>query len=122
MFTLIIIDIFSPNHMVLVKFISETLYFLFYIDTLDLLTNLFITISFPLEIFMILVFIEIIELNFLDLSTMTKRNINIRAKIEAAEDNLDEDSTNFEIRLTIDGYEIELKNNKKTEEKNDYNN
>ena len=34
---------------------------------------------------MVLVFIELIELNFLGLSKMTKRNIELRAKLESME-------------------------------------
>ena len=81
-------------------------------------------------IFMILVFIEIIQLNFCGLSYMTKKNIEERARIDAMlnddiDDNDDEEVTNEEDneeinkkendkdkegkRITIRGYSVELK-------------
>ena len=39
---------------------------------------------------MILIFVEFIELNFLGLSEMTKRNIEIRAKLESQEDDIND--------------------------------
>ena len=45
---------------------------------------------------MVLVFIEIIQLNFCGLSTMTKKNIEERAKLDSilSNENDDEDSNN----------------------------
>ena len=45
---------------------------------------------------MVLVFIEIIQLNFCGLSTMTKKNIEERAKLDSilSNENNDEDSNN----------------------------
>ena len=80
-------------------------------------------------IFMILVFIEIIQLNFCDLSYMTKKNIEERARLDSmANDDIDideEEVTNEEDneeinkkendkdkegkRITIRGYSVELK-------------
>ena len=82
-----------------------------------------------IAIFMILVFIEIIQLNFWGLSTMTKKNIEERAKLDAVlnddegdnledgkEDNNEVDNGNKDInndkvekRITFNDYCIELK-------------
>ena len=50
---------------------------------------------------MVLVFIEIIQLNFCGLSTMTKKNIEERAKLDSMfnEDNDDEDNNNNIIEI-----------------------
>ena len=77
---------------------------------------------------MILVFIEIIQLNFCGLSTMTKKNIEERARIDAMlhdndddEEEVTNEEDNEEInkkendkdkegkRITIRGYSVELK-------------
>ena len=71
---------------------------------------------------MILIFIEIIQLNFCGLSTMTKKNIEERAKLDAIlnDDNDDEEDKkevnkednvrNSERKLfSIQGYSVELR-------------
>ena len=80
---------------------------------------------------MILVFIEIIQLNFCGLSTMTKKNIELRARLDAMlnDDNNDDEINNKENnnedneevnkedydkdeegkRISIKGYSVELK-------------
>ena len=74
-------------------------------------------------IFMILVFIEIIQLNFCGLSYMTKKNIEERARLDSmVNDDIDiNEEDNEEInkkendkdkegkRITIRGYSVELK-------------
>ena len=77
----IIIDIFTPFHIFLLNILSEIITG-FIIGTYSsetykaILYCIFIIIC----IFMVLVFIEIINLNFCGLSTMTKKNIEERAK------------------------------------------
>ena len=77
----IIIDIFTPFHIFLLNILSEIITG-FIIGTYSsetykaILYCIFIIIC----IFMVLVFIEIIQLNFCGLSTMTKKNIEERAK------------------------------------------
>ena len=66
---------------------------------------------------MILVFIELIELNFCGLSEMTNKNIEARAKIDVLEDN--EDNTIIEKAVTFDDYELELMDNVENEVNND---
>ena len=56
------------------------------IKEVDALIIVFQVIGVPINIFVILVFIEIIELNFLGLSKMTKRNFELRAKLEGGDD------------------------------------
>ena len=115
---LIIIDVFSPFHIVLVNFIAESLTFFYYIVSYDLLSIIFNIIFISIEIFMILVFIEIIELNCLGLSTMIKRNIEIRSILEASKGEETDDST-LEKSLTFDDYVVELENYEKPNEIND---
>ena len=57
---------------------------------------------------MILVFIEFIQLNFLGLSKMTKKNIDLRAKNETMEYDINDIIIDDEI--TLDGYKFELSN------------
>ena len=76
--------------------------------------------------FMILVFIEIIQLNFCGLSTMTKKNIEERARLDfmLIDDNDDEENNKEdkeevnkennnkdkeEKRISFEGYSVELK-------------
>ena len=61
---------------------------------------------------MILVFIEIIELNFFGLSTMTKKNISLRAKKEG----IDVDSFHKDdIVVNIQGYTLNFEEDKSLE-------
>ena len=93
----IIIDIFTPFHIFLLNILSEII-FGFFDGTFKseiykaIIYYIFIFIS----IFMVLVFIEIIQLNFCGLSTMTKKNIEERAKLDSilSNENDDEDSNN----------------------------
>ena len=112
----IIIDIFTPFHIfllnilsgIIIAFFDETFYNKFYIIITYVV---FIIIS----IFMILVFIEIIHLNFCGLSTMTKKNIEYRASIDSIlnneNDNEDDDDnikdTDGKI-INLDEYTFEL--------------
>ena len=65
---------------------------------------------------MVLVFIEIIQLNFCGLSTMTKKNIEERARLDTiiTDENDDEESNYIikdtgEQKINIDDYTFELK-------------
>ena len=117
----IILDIFTPFHILLLNilsdiisgFIEET-----YISPSKLVTvTYFILII--ISLFMVLVFIEIIQLNFCGLSTMTKKNIEERAKLDSDlsnESNNIDDVSNIQrigskkISLVNEGdYNIELK-------------
>ncbi len=119
----IIIEIFTPFHIFLLNIISDII--LFFIDS-DFYEEIDILISYivyvVIVILMILIFIEIIQLNFCGLSTMTKKNIEERAKLDAIlnDDNDDEEDKkevnkednvrNSERKLfSIQGYSVELR-------------
>ena len=105
-FKLIIIDIFTVFYIFLLNILSELMIFIFYMDkfkkTIVILS--FFCISFIL--FITLVFIEIIELNFCGLSYMTKNNMEIRARIESMDDKYKENNDSID----YEGYSIELDN------------
>ena len=80
----IIIDIFSPFHIFLVDIFSQII--LFFVDenicskiNITIICSIFLVLC----LFMSLIFIEIIQLNFCGLSTMTKKNIEERARIDS---------------------------------------
>ena len=92
----IIIDLFTPFHIFLLNIVSDLIMCIldgsFVSETYKtLLYYLFTIIGF----FMVCVFIESIQLNFCGLSTMTKKNIEERAKIDTIllnkNDDLDDD-------------------------------
>ena len=58
---------------------------------------------------MILVYIEIIELNFCGLSNMTIKNIELRARLDSLIDKVKSDDNNKKIDLKGNEYTIELK-------------
>ena len=113
----IIIDIFTPFHIFLLNNLSEII-FGFFDGTfkieiyLKIIYYIFIIIS----IIIVLVFIEIIQLNFCGLSTMTKKNIEERARLDTiiTDENDDEESNYIikdtgEQKINIDDYTFELK-------------
>ena len=109
LFILLIIYLFSPIHIMLTDFISDIINFFVYINETEILTNIFVIIFTFINIFTILVFIELIELNFCGLSTMTIKNIETRAKIDALEEEKDESDKIIDKIVTFDEYEFELK-------------
>ena len=72
-------------------------------------------VSIIICLIMILIFIELIELNFCGLSYMTKKNIELRASQETKIDNNDLDK-----RIDYEGYLLTLKDDK-IKELNDVN-
>ena len=112
----IIIDIFSPFHIFLIIFIYYIIYC--FIECIPSLNKQFYypyviaLIIAVIVLFFVLVFIEIIELNCFGLSYMTKRNIELRARLDTYISNDDEKSN---IEISYEGYTIELKNNKTNE-------
>ena len=122
----IIIDIFTPFHIFLLYIIADIIIFIIG-GGFGEVTHISITyiIFFISCIFMILVFIEIIQLNFFGLSTMTKKNIEERARFDAFlnDDNDDEEESKeenkdvkedngndkYEQVISMKGYFIELK-------------
>ena len=115
-FLIIIIDIFSPFFIFLVYMTSITLFYIFsFISTnLNVYLSIVVSILYLINFFMILVFTEIIELNCFGLSYMTKKNIELRAKLESfseREENTNEDST----KVGLQGYIVELNDVNKDE-------
>ena len=109
----IIIDIFSPYHIFLVILICCGIAVLinpnFYTDTNIILISIDM-ICFCIVLFFVLVFIEIIEINCCGLSYMTKKNIELRAKIDM-DRNTSKVSKNTDIEISFGGYIIELDDN-----------
>ena len=77
------IEIFSPFYIFISVLLSE--YTVFFVNIKILNTGQIISgiILMVFCSFMILIFVEIIELNFCGLSTMTKKNIELRARIDS---------------------------------------
>ena len=83
-------DYFTPIHILIINIINDSTLF-FRIDSnlaLYILGSLFLI----LILFMLLVFIEVIEINIFNLSYNTKRNIELRSKTDTS---VDIDSINF---------------------------
>ena len=109
-FEMIIIDIFSPFHVFLVNVIRECIIFFIFFDTDNLAGSIFVAILIFICIFMILVFIEFIELNFSGLSTMTKKNIELRAQLDVKLNNKDEEKGGIEYQ---GGYIVNMDDEKR---------
>ena len=101
-----VIDIFSPFYIHISFLLSEFLYFFFKVmDGLSIGQLIFYIISFIVCPFMILVFLEIIELNFCGLSEMTAKNIELRALLDSA---INDENDGGKISIGADDYSIEL--------------
>ena len=111
----IIIDIFTPFHIFLLNILSQILIFS---CTGGLESETYIIVLFwillAICIFMVLVFIEIIQLNFCGLSTMTKMNIEERASKDVGLCKNNDDNATLEQKLTYKGYHLELQDMKDT--------
>ena len=111
----IILDIFTSFHIFLLNIISEIIicladaFFHSYFDLIIIVYAFFFIISF----FMVLVFIEIIQLNFCGLSYMTKKNIEERARLDSKliddENNENTIKNNGDEAINLGEYSIELK-------------
>ena len=110
---LVIIDYFSPFHIILTNLIPENIvYFLKTgYETRDLIAGIVILI---IDISMILLYVEFIELNFLGLSKMTKRNIELRAKYDAMNNNIND--IIIDDNISLGGYELKLINEQMIDE------
>ena len=91
--------------MFLITIVSEIILFFYNIDKMNIIVAILSFILLILDTFMILVFIELLELNFCDLSKMTVKNIELRAHI----DSLNDDKI-IDKEITLGGdYELEIK-------------
>jgi hypothetical protein len=112
-FLFIIIDAFSPFHIFLSNVLSEFIVFIYtffeFNENYDYTKIILGFILLILCLFMILVYIEIIELNFCGLSNMTIKNIELRAQLDSLIDKVKSDDNNKKIDLKGNEYTIELK-------------
>ena len=102
---MIIIDIFSPFYVFLVYVIGEITFFSVSMknDPIIIISSI---IFFSVSLFTILVFIELIELNCFGLSYMTKKNIELRAKLDSdLNKNIYEDDQG----IAYKGYDFDFK-------------
>jgi hypothetical protein len=124
----IIIDIFTPFHIFLLTILSDIIVliargsFNFSEEFLSSIMYIFFVI---ITIFMVLVFIEIIQLNFCGLSTMTKKNIEERARLDSMLNDDDDNGKNDCIiknnddeTIQLGGYSFELQEVSNTENNN----
>ena len=77
-------DYFSPVHILITSIIKESYYYMHINKNIAL--NLLGILTLILILFMFLVFIEIIELNIFNISYNTKKNIEIRSKLDSFSD------------------------------------
>ena len=102
-----VIDIFSPFHVFLLNILEEFFLFFFMIKSYNSNLKLIITniVCIIICLVLILIFIEIIELNFCGLSYMTKKNIELRAKLDS-EININD----LDKKVDYEGYSLTFKN------------
>ena len=125
----IIIDIFTPFHIFLLNIFSDIIV-LIARDGFNFKEGIHSSIMYIffviITIFMILVFIEIIQLNFCGLSTMTKKNIEERARHDSMLNDDDDDNekndciikNNDDETIQLGGYSFELQEVSNTENNN----
>ena len=116
----IVLDIFTPFHIFLLNILSEIFFFLFNfffngVFKSESESEIHIMITYCIFIIIciifVLVFIEIIQLNFCSLSTMTKKNIEERARLDSMlnDDNDDENNNNIDKeKINLGEYIFEL--------------
>ena len=126
---IIVINMFSPTHILLIYIIKDFLIVFIYLDDkLPLILYVVFRIGISCCILMILVFTEIVELNFLGLSKMTKKNIELRARLDSVlELNITEDDISENDKINYEEYylyvdkikptELDCKDNKSINEK-----
>ena len=108
---IIIIDMFSPFHILLINIVREYIIFFIFFDTENLAASIYVTFGICICIFIILVFTEIIELNIFGLSKMTKKNIELRAQF----DGIDIYDDNKNEKIDCKGYVFDFKDDEPKE-------
>ena len=119
-FTIFInIEIFGPFHIFLLDILAGIIISFFdnNLSKFDVSLSIAYFVLLIICIFMILVFIEIIQLNFCGLSTMTKKSIEERARLDSLmnDDNNENEDINLKDKdkdekvITVDDYTFELK-------------
>ena len=115
---IIVIDKFSPFHVFLITVIRDLIFFFAFFRADKLAGSIYVAINILACLFILLMFTEIIEINFLDLSTMTKKNIELRALMDASIIEKEEEEEDIEDRkINYKGYEIDFRNEKTNEPK-----
>ena len=117
-FMITIINIFSPFHIFLSNALTDFLSFFSVIYTSKGLNNkgekidayviILSILFFIIGLFMILIYIEIIQLDFCGLSNMTIKNIQLRAQLDCLENIEKSEDDKYEIDTKGDEYTIEL--------------
>ena len=117
-FMITIINIFSPFHIFLSNALTDFLSFFSVIYTSKGLNNkgekidayviILCILFFIIGLFMILIYIEIIQLDFCGLSNMTIKNIQLRAQLDCLENIEKSEDDKYEIDTKGDEYTIEL--------------
>ena len=102
-----IINLFSPFHVILTDILSELIKYFIDLSEKDVITSILTIIFILICLFAILVFTEIIELNFLGLSYMIKKNIELRAQL----DTLSMDIKDLNKNIIYKGYYIDFNKN-----------
>ena len=110
LFSLLTIKHFTPAHVIIILFLVDIDYF---VETTVKGNYVSTPLIFIILFFLILVFTELIELNFLGISKNTKKNIKERAIKEENNSNTRADSFNNKIIEIEDGLLIELPVNEK---------
>ena len=108
----ILIEKYSQFYVLLLFMFAELIYYFHYSVVEGALLSILSTIIIIVCFLTILIFVEIIQLNFCGLSYMTKKNIKIRARLDSViEINEEEDETKIDYR----DYSIDLNDAKLTE-------
>ena len=117
-FMITIINIFSPFHIFLSNALTDFLSFfsVIYIskglnnkgEKIDAYVIILCILFFIIGLFMILIYIEIIQLDFCGLSNMTIKNIQLRAQLDCLENIEKNEDDKYGIDTKGDEYTIEL--------------
>ena len=112
-FSFMTIKYYSPSHIILILIIGEFIYVFFDIkkETWKIVLNAFLL---TIILLMVLIYLEIIELNFCGLDENLKRNIDLRAKLKEENEIFDDSNTqrfSNDSNLIYDNLEISFQNN-----------
>ena len=102
---IIVIDFYSPFYVFLLFIIGEGIVFFATISEKEFGDIILGFILLFFLIFTILVFLELIELNFFGLSKMTKKNIELRARLDSSNEETDFEDEKI---IAYKGYEFKL--------------
>ena len=112
-FSFMTIKYYSPSHIILIIIIGEFI-FVFLdreIEPWEIVLNAFLL---TIILLMVLIYLEIIELNFCGLDENLKRNIDLRAKLKEENEIFDDSNTqrfSNDSNLIYDNLEISFQNN-----------